>query len=615
MLLYGFPIYTYSQFVVLEDSSMYFLKDTALIPFHIVDSGFYSYEDYNSVIPQIEKSLKLYWQNEFMKMITAGEPAKEEINSNNFYEKYTGKIIRNIDIKQLEVFGQTISDTTHGPAKWSESIGNKLHINTRQQMLKEKFLVQSGDSLNPFVLADDERLMRALPYIKNVQLIVTEIGNDSVDLLYLTKDVFSLGFGLEIFDISYGQTGIWNKNLFGIGHELYYQLMWDYSKPQKFGHKARYRIQNIGNSFVTADVTYENKWKLIAYKLYLNRNFLTPEMKYAGGSGFEIIKSIRDIVLPDTIIPNNKVDYNYFDLWLGRSILLFHSYEKKKRTNIAITGRIMSYNFSNRPENVSSDFLHAYHNRTLLLGSIGLSNQAYQKTNLVYGFGKSEDIPYGFLVTFTAGLEENEFFDRPYLGFSYSFGALGDRFGFLYYAIEYGTFFNEGIEQSTISLRFKNFSPLINREGRFQYRFFTKINYKTGANRLDDEFIELGDNNYIRGLTSENLRGTQRLNINFESVCYSPHYILGFRFLYFLFIDAGMINYNHELLVQNPVYTGFGAGIKIKNENLVFNTILLRFSYYPLVPEDPDLEYIYLSGAKTPQHESFIVPKPEILKY
>ncbi len=611
--LIGSQMFASGQFETSKDSLLYSGSDTSLIPFNVFDTT--SFTPQEQAEPEIEKSLRSYWQKEFMRMISVNKPEKgpDVQTAAEYYEKYRGKIIRNINIKQLEVFGQTVADTTQKPSGWIQNLGNELHINTQEQSLREKLFIQPGDSLNPFILADNERLIRNLPYIKNVEVLVTETDNDSVDLLFITKDVFPFGFGLEIFDISYGQAGIWNQNLLGVGHEFYYHLLWNYSKSQNFGHRAKYRIQNIGNTFITVDIGYENTWRLKTYKVYLNRNFLTPEMKYAGGFGFENIKSTIDIELKDTILLNSNLNYNYIDLWLGRSILLTQKYRRKKRTSLAVTGRIMKYNFRDRPAEVSSDYLHNYHIRTVILGGIGISSQVYQKSYLVYGFGKSEDIPYGFLATFTAGLEKSEYVDRPYLGFSYSFGAFGTKFGLLYYKIEYGTFFNEGIEQGTFHFAFHNFSPLFNKEGRYNYRLFTKINYKTGMNRFEDEFIQFENN--IRGLTSQQLKGSQLFNISFETVCYSPHNLLGFRFLYFLFIDGGLINYKNKILINNPVYAGFGAGIRIRNENLVFNTIELRFSFYPVVPENSSAEYIRLSGIDLPKPESFIIPKPEVINY
>jgi hypothetical protein len=155
----------------------------------------------------------------------------------------------------------------------------------------------------------------------------------------------------------------------------------------------------------------------------------------------------------------------------------------------------------------------------------------------------------------------------------------------------------------------------MNLEGQYNYRLFANANYKIGLNRFTDEFLQLSKKSDIRGLTGNSLRGNQLLSFNLESVCYSPHKLLGFRFVYFLFFDAGLITSQNQLLIKNPLYTGFGAGLRFKNENLVFTTIQIRLSYYPVVPEDTSPEYFHFTGIPDQRFDNFIIPKPEVLQY
>jgi len=215
----------------------------------------------------------------------------------------------------------------------------------------------------------------------------------------------------------------------------------------------------------------------------------------------------------------------------------------------------------------------------------------------------------------TTGIEHNEFYNRPYFGISCAWGKEIRKIGYLYHRLDYGTFLNYGIEQGLLIYKVKYFTPLLNSRGRYSYRIFTNLTYKSGYNRFEDEFMEFTRRDGIRGLESDNLRGNQRMNVSFESVCYSPHYILGFRFVYFTFFDAGIITNAHDALFQNHLYTGFGAGVKIRNENLIFDTVLLQFGYYPLLPDNATPEYIKLTSAGNPRLDNFVVQRPEIIRY
>lgn len=607
------------------DSLTFFHTDTDVVPLgYPLDEKLSTPgnpDEYNSDDTKSTENWMKFWRNELIKMISVND--KDSLKrmyysteSFNNYQLYSGKIIRSINFSQLEVFGQSFVDTSLFPTKWIERLGNGLHVHTQKYVLNNRLLIESGDTVNPYIIADNERILRELPYIEDVIVFIKETGpnSDSVDILFVTKDVLPFGMSFEVFDVSYGTSEIWNKNLMGLGHEVSYRIIWDYSKMPRYGHRLRYNIHSIGNTFFSASATYENQWKLEAYKLYINRNFLTPEIKYAGGIGFEKINLIEDIVLPDDTIPDFSSSYNFYDIWVGRSVHLRKFQSNRKRTNIAITGRISKYFFLKRPE-IGESLLYKYHERTTILGSIGFSNQGFKKSQLIYGFGRFEDIPYGSLLTITAGYEINEFNVRPYIGMNYSLGKYRSDYGFLYNKIEFGTFLNNKIEQGVLKVRIEYFSPLIRPGNRYKYRIFTKLNYVSGFNRYKEEYIELNGDEDVFGLDSPVLKGNQKFTLNVENVCYSPHKVMGFKFKYYLFFDAGMIANISKVLLYNPVYSGFGAGMQIRNENLVFNTVQLRFVYYPLLPEGAEVNFIQLEGRTVYKPPNFIIPKPDVPVY
>ena len=562
------------------------------------------------------QSLKTKLLNELTKdksQVDQELPTREEqfIDGFNFYQ---GRIIRNISFKKLEIFGQSISDTSQLPTKWVESFGNELHINTQLWVFKNRLLFLRGDSVDLYTLSESERLIRELPFIDDARILITSVSEDSVDILVITKDVLPVDGSLEILDVDYGRASISNKNVLGLGHEVYYRLTWNYDRNPFYGHKAQYKIQNLGNTFFSIDASYENQWNMNALKIYCNRDFFTQDVRYAGGVNFEKIKSLENIIFPDTIIHDIEVDYNYYDLWLGRAISIPQISSRNKRTNIVGTGRITRYEFFNRPE-VGETSLYKYHERTSYLLSLGISRLGYYKTTHVYGFGRTEDIPFGSSLTVTTGVEFNEYYNRPYFGLRFSCGKQFDRVGYLYNRIDYGAFLNYGVEQGMLVYNVKHFTNLINSSGRYLYRIFTDITYKAGYNRFEDEFMEFDKKDGIRGLDSESLKGNQRLNLSLEGVCYSPHELVGFRFTYFLFFDAGIIANKDLILIRNHLYTGVGGGLRIRNENLAFDTILLRFGYYPVLPENASPEYIDLTSIRNPRLDNFIVQRPEIIQY
>ncbi len=566
-----------------------------------------------------KKARKFDLSNQIMQMITVSDQTeillkkkKDYAETVNRFLGYDGQKIRSITFKQLPIFGQNGIDSSHNPENHVETLINELHFNTRRQILANKLLIKPGDKVNSFVLADNERLYRELPYIHDARININKNDsiNDSIDLTIITKDVFPVGFGGEISNLESGNIGVWNKNLIGYGHEINYRLLWNFTEVSHFGQSLTYRINNIGKTFVSANASYENYWGNDILKVNFNRDFFTPQTKYAGGAGFMRSITFNNYRLPDSV----PVGYYYYDFWTGRAIQINSNNESKIRNDLALTGRITRYSFFQRPP-VTESLLYAYHSRTLMLGSLSLSRQAFVQTKLVYGFGKPEDLPYGMLYSVTAGYEINEFNARPYIGSSFSFGSYIDNLGYYYQEIDFGSFIKSGIQQGVMSFSGKYFTRLLNPMGKYRYRVFTRLDYEAGLNRMPDEYIELGNNNGIRGLSTDSLQGNQRLYFNLEGDCYSPHKIFGFHFTYFLFLDAGIIGNNNINFYKNNIYSGIGAGVRIRNENLVFNTIQIRLAYYPTLPPDSRETYINFSGLGNITFNDFANKKPDIAGY
>ena len=77
--------------------------------------------------------------------------------------------------------------------------------------------------------------------------------------------------------------------------------------------------------------------------------------------------------------------------------------------------------YSGQPD-IQPDSYYNLQRYRFILASAAFSVQKYYKTNLIYGYGRTEDIPYGGLFRITAGREFNEFKNRTYLGADISAG-------------------------------------------------------------------------------------------------------------------------------------------------------------------------------------------------
>jgi hypothetical protein len=543
---------------------------------------------------------------------------KDKQPAESSFLPYNNSIIKSIRFKQVDVFGQSVTDTVGKDVNWLERQGNKLHVNTNKKILMNSLLFKTGEPLDALVVADNERILRDLPYIEDVRILVyPDTPNaDTVDVVIVVKDVWPIGFGINISDINSGDFGIWNKSIFGFGHENQHNIFWNLDGKNLLGYEGIYKISNISGSFIAGDFRYMKKDVTESYRIGLQRKFFTPNIKYAGGVIIEYKDTRTSIELLDTIMEDEPVQYNLYDLWLGRAFLIPNTGNllTNSRTNIMLAGKILRKTYYLKPSTTESS-LYEFHDKTIILGTAALTRQGYFRSNLIYSFGRTEDIPFGLLLQVIAGMEFGDFHNRPYIGTRIAHGTYLWRLGYLYNRIEIGGFyFRNAFEQGVLGITSKYFTHIIN-SGRFNYRFFTNINYKIGIRRFDDEFISIENKNGITGLKSELLKGTQKFTVNMEMNAFSPFYLYGFRFVFFGSVDLGFIGPDNKMIFSNNLYSGIGIGVRLRNERLVFNTFQIKLTYYPAAPAGADREYINLSGEPKLRPNDFYITEPKIIEF
>ncbi len=534
------------------------------------------------------------------------------------FRMHSGKTIRSINYNKLQPFGTSLYNSDPEAPNRMEKFGNDLHRITEDQVFRKYLLFSEGDFVDPNEFADNERLIRRLPFIQDAYIKVEEVypGSDSVDVTIVSKDAFFLGLGGEIKDYTAGNLEIYDPNLFGQGHELHAVFHWNGEKEPWLGNELFYIINNLGGSFIDTRLGYTHIFETESYDLELERKFFTPDIKYAGALDLERTQTKRNIGFPDTIDDPVPVKYNYFDGWIGRSFKLAEQNNiTGSRTNLVLATRLYHEQYIRRPE-VTVNSLYRYQNKTGWLSSISVSSQSFFKTNLIRDFGRTEDIPQGMLFSLTFGPEFNEFNTRLYGGISFSQGRYLGNFGYLFTRIDGGGFLERKnfIDQGVINLKMDYFSNLfvIN---RFKVRHFISGSYVRGIRRFEDEFVDLRDDYGIRGFRAREVTGTQKLAVNYEATAFTPYFLYGFRFVLFGFVDAGIIGPDIEPIDSGEFYSGYGFGLRIRNQRLVFETITIRLGIYPNHPGLDLPLLLNIAGRDKLNPENFRVRKPRVVGF
>jgi hypothetical protein len=543
-------------------------------------------------------------------VIVSGQPAtasgRAESSEAN-YLRYSGKRIGKIIIQRLSVFGSDIYNPTNSSPNNLEILLNKTHLNTNEFIVRKNLLFSEGDTLSPLIISDNERILRQLPYIDDSRILVVPVSDSEVNIIVLTKDVYSFGVTAQLQSIKKGSVSLFDKNILGLGHEFRFLIPFNPDLPNSPGFGLSYEVNNIAKSFINLKINYFYGLGEKTYGFSLQRDLVSSTTKYAGGISVREMFTTVDL---DTLPNPAPLKYNLQDYWFERSFLL----NKESVSRLIIGARYTNNNVFNHPQ-ILPDSYHYLQQYRILLGSLSFSVQKYFKTSLLYAYGRTEDIPYGGLFTITAGREINEYSKRNYMGFNFSFGKSIGTIGYFYTSAGLGSFINGSqTEQGLFMIRTSYFSNLVY-IGTYKIRNFVKADYTRGFDRYLDEHLVFIRNGGFSGYRNDSTGGAQRLSINLESVLFSPRNYYGFRFAFFAFADVGCLFGTNQIVRNGELLSAVGLGIRIRNDNLLLNTFQIRLGFYPNLPPYSKVSYLSLSGEQLLQPDNFNPGPPSTLIY
>ncbi|MDR2413972.1 MAG: hypothetical protein LBD64_03185 [Odoribacteraceae bacterium] len=511
----------------------------------------------------------------------------EAENSEARYKAYQGRTIREIRVRVLPPFGTSIRDTIYerDSTRWFEAMGNSVHKRTSERLVKRRLTVKPGDRLVPFELVQNELLLKQLSNIDDALIRVAEVEGDStiVDLQVTCRDEFSwTGSGSTNF-LYNAEIGIENRNLWGIGHSAHYDVEYRGHQEQKWGHRVEYMISDVFSSRLDFRGEYRDTRDNHFFSLELEREFLTAATRWAGGSAFKRVYSSTMLVDQEVTRPVELFNYRLVDLWAG------HSWQWPQRytfnQNVFITARYSSIRFADRP-GISPDSNHFYYDKDTYIAALSYMKLKYFKANLIYDFGRTEEIPSGLYGTFIAGYEKQNFDDLVYLGseWVYSwYNVYADRFYALSMAL--GTFFNSyKIERGIFKIDGKYISPLYHL-GKNRYRFYARVDYVRGIAR------PTGDSIYFRGKDIYGFNGSRRtmpggnhrFSASLSTTLFLPRVKWGFRTSLSAYADLGVLATGDKSLFKSLPYWGLGTSLNLRNDNIIFKNMSIRLVYYPRV--------------------------------
>jgi len=546
-----------------------------------------------------EKPIKKLWNSIYDQVVDAVTIDKVDTlvkvpvlntESEKPYQRHEGKIIRNITIDQLK-FERTFTDTSRRINYFGTRVLNALHKDTHEWVIRENLFIKENAALNGLMVAENERYLRSLDFIQDARIVVKPIRGkkDSVDITVITKDFFTKTGGIDVKGIDRVRFKIAENNLMGMGQRIQFTTLIEKDRQPVFGYEVAYTKHSFANTFINATIGYtqintgrsDGNEDEKAFFFRMDRPLVSQYSRIAGGFELSYNHSENFYRRPDSLFYNYR--YNIIDGWIGYNLgvtkLLKNNDQIRDRSFLAI--RYLRNKFVDRPYQIGERFDPLYNSRQALLGEFTLFRQNFYKTNYVYGFGTTEDLPYGINIAFTGGWYKQLNRGRTYFGVNANHFIVTRKGEFMHYFLRSGSFWHKGTAEDASLLLGGNLYSRLFYYKDLKLREYIKFSYTRQINRLTFDPLRI-DNPYgIKSFRSDSALGNQRLSFYAETFMFTNYLMFGFKFAPFIFTDLSLLTPEKKPLFKSELYSGIGGGIRTRNENLIFGTVELRLIYFP----------------------------------
>ena len=519
------------------------------------------------------------------------EPDANLVRLDQLYRRYRGRVIRNIEIRSID-FGVPINDTTKSFKNTLTNLADAVHRTTRERVIRNNLFFKENERLLPILLADNERHLRDQTYLNDVRIVVRRVlgTRDSVDVLVLTKDVLSLGGQFRMSRLDKVLTTVREDNFGGRGDRMQLGVFFDTERTRRFAFGGEYIMRNVGGSFMDAHVGF------VQYEPTFNLSQRQEQMLYA-----RFIKPLanpymrwtyaveaathlnHNYYLPDsTYQTENRYKYYNVDAWIGfnQSARKFNQVDDDRlRTLYGV--RILHNEFQRIPQRYEEEYYYQYADLTGILASISIFRQDFYKTQYVYGFGRNEDVPEGIDFSITTGWTNKNRRVRPYVGLDLQFNHFTRKKNYFNYTLRLGGYsYQKKYEDVSILGNVEFFSRLKQLSAKWKQRTFITAGVSTQIRKQLNEPLLLESQFGLPEYQNIFLGGDHRLTIKAETVFFNDWSLAMFRFAPFVFGNAALL-LPETPPVNKKFYSTIGAGIRSRNESLVFGTLELRVFYFP----------------------------------
>jgi hypothetical protein len=509
------------------------------------------------------------------------------------YKQYYGKVIRHIIINPAG-FNNRMGSTSPIKTNLFINVAEAMHLNSDEKLIRKNLFFREGQKFYPLKVADNERFLRTLEYLRDaiIKVLPDESTSDTIDVVVLTRDVFSLGGSIHNLSANKIDADIVEESFGGSGNNLTLNGLYEKDRNPVYGYGASYMQRNIGGSFINwtngfktyHDAFNSGRQEETIFFSKMERPMVSRYTAVTGAVELGYHKTSNTYVSDSLYQSDFKYTFINTDLWTGFNFGYKDAVKKDEANHLRHFAAFRTFFnfFYEVPDKYKNLYNYQYANLNGFLLSYSIFRQNFYRTNFIYGFGRNEDVPEGIKAGLIGGFTNKDGEKRTYLGTEVEYSEVNKRSRFFSYTVRAGGFIKKKEWQDVDMLvNIKHYGRLHTINNRWYNRNYVDLSFTRQINAFLNEPLflnsEFGLPYYSRGL----MQGKMRTAVRMESVFYHMNKFLGFRFAPFVTADLGLLQELGEPLKKTSGYPVVGGGIRTRNESLVFGTMEVKALYFP----------------------------------
>ncbi|PAJ73872.1 hypothetical protein CJF42_13620 [Pseudoalteromonas sp. NBT06-2] len=477
-----------------------------------------------------------------------------------------GLKIGEITLKRLDIFDT--SDSNEDIALFR--LANKLHLSTKEEVIRAQLLFTSGESYSPEILLESERLLRNTSYLYDARITAKINCHNTIDISIITKELWTL-----LPEINFSRSGGKNKskigfrdsNLFGLGKRISISKT---SNVDRDGYLFIYDDPNILNSRYRSHIEYSDNSDGEHYYYDINYPFFALNTPYSYGAITSSNKRTEQIYNRGKVISefsqNTKISKFHFGLssrektWIRRVSFGYqiekHKFSKLINSTMPIPeGRNLNYPFL----------------------SMRWFEDNYIKINNFDSISRTEDLNLGWDFSAKLGYTNNNLSnDDNRLIYQASVDKahfqskdLLWRFNAGFYG--YWNFKHDDIENALLST-----STQLHYNTNVSHSWYAKLKVQYSKNLTLDNQLTLGGDTGLRGYPIHYQSGEQSFLFNLEKRYYWEYNFLQlFSVGAAAFFDIGRAwNSNKDNGINGDILKDIGIGLRLAPSKANSKTVI-----------------------------------------